>query len=40
MGLAENREANLIQIVIEMSPDQARFLSHDLLITAEIIGGK
>jgi hypothetical protein len=39
-GLAENREANLIQIGIEMFSDQARFLLHDLLMKAEIIGGK
>jgi hypothetical protein len=40
MGLAENKEANLIQIGIEMLPDQVRFLLHDSLMKAEIIGGK
>jgi hypothetical protein len=39
-GLAENGEANLIQIGIEMFPDQARFLAHALLMKPEIIGGK
>jgi hypothetical protein len=40
MGLAENREANLIRIGIEMFPDQAGCLSHDLLMKAGTIGGK
>jgi hypothetical protein len=39
-GPAENRAANLIQIGIEMFSDQAMFFSHELLMKAEIIGGK